>query len=757
MRTRFACLALAGLALVARPAAAQDNPFSACGPDDNVQSNGKQIKPIPERPNAYRSTLTGDVVIPCGDTTLMADEVVFEDDTHLMHATGNVLFQQADLRLFAARGEIDARTKFGTFYDAVGEARLGGPNEKSLFGTVETDVRFEAKRVEKTGPATYRISDGRFTTCMQATPRWQMTGSSGTIALDKYALLKNMVLKVKGVPLLYLPAIYYPINKEGRSTGFLLPTYGASTVLGPTFSNAFFLVLGRSQDATFYHDWYSRGGQGLGTEYRYASAPGSEGRANVLLVNTPSRPSSDGTTIASRRVYRIDGSANQLLGRGFRLFGNVNLFTDAATQQLYQDVNDSSRRDQSISGTLTGAIGRYRLLALAEQRDTYFGSTTAQRSGRAPFGSVTVGQKPIGRSRVYLGGWAEGGRIVRQNDTNDAATNRTLWRIDASPTLVAPLSNLPYLDARGTVSWRLTQWSESLDPVTGDQVPVAVTRQLVEMRADVRGPKLTRVFQTPGNSYAERFKHVIEPSLNIRFMTPFDGFDRVAKNDPGIDAIVGGDVQLAYGLANRLLARRTGGGAIREILSVSVSQTYYTKALAANADSQYQSTNPSLQAPISAFSPIRVEATTRPVDSGSANFRMEIDPTYRAVRQMDANATMHATRVQLTAGWSKRNIILGLPGFEAGGNHSLNAGTTIRTRDNRLGGSYQFNYDVRRGALLYQRILTYYNSQCCGVAFDWGSRAAPLAGFPTNHNWTVSFTLAGIGTFSNPLGSLGGR
>ena len=61
----------------------------------------------------------------------------------------------------------------------------------------------------------------------------------------------------------YVPAFYYPINKEGRSTGFLMPQYGSTTLKGFTLSNAFFWAIDRSQDATFYHDWSTKTGQGL--------------------------------------------------------------------------------------------------------------------------------------------------------------------------------------------------------------------------------------------------------------------------------------------------------------------------------------------------------------------------------------------------------------------------------------------------------------------------------------------------------------
>ena len=83
---------------------------------------------------------------------------------------------------------------------------------------------------------------------------------AGTIVLnlDHYTLLKQVVMNVKGVPLLYLPVMYYPTQKDDRATGFLLPTYGASTLRGHSIHNAFFWAINRSQDATFLHDWFSK-------------------------------------------------------------------------------------------------------------------------------------------------------------------------------------------------------------------------------------------------------------------------------------------------------------------------------------------------------------------------------------------------------------------------------------------------------------------------------------------------------------------
>ncbi len=110
-----------------------------------------------------------------------------------------------------------------------------------------------------------------------------MVSGKADLVLDDYALMKNTVLRVKGVPLMYMPIFYYPIQEDDRATGFLMPAYGNSTVRGQSISNYFFWAISRSQDATIEHDWFSKSGQAVAGEYRYILAPGSQGRANVVV------------------------------------------------------------------------------------------------------------------------------------------------------------------------------------------------------------------------------------------------------------------------------------------------------------------------------------------------------------------------------------------------------------------------------------------------------------------------------------------
>jgi hypothetical protein len=321
------------------------------------------------------------------------------------------------------------------------------------------------------------------------------------------------------------------------------------------------------------------------------------------------------------------------------------------------------------------------------------------------------------------------------------------------------------------VSWRLTRWLETYDPATGQQVPIALTRQLMTFSAKLTGPVFSRVFDTPHNGYAERFKHVIEPTFSVDRTTPFTAFDSVVKND-SVDTLVGGDTSIAYGIANRLLARRKARGApagspgiVREIVSVTIGQTYHSNSLATGYDTQYQSnsTTPGTTTPVpSPFTPLQIRAIARPTDEASAQFTMEIDPKYRAVRTLNGQGSLQSLHAQVTAGWSKRQYIPGLVGFDNpnAADHFINATTTMRTADNRFGGTYGMYYDIKDRSFINQRIVAYYNSQCCGVSFDWQSISTPLfsgVGSPSDRRFGVSFTLAGIGSFSNPLGSFGGH
>jgi hypothetical protein len=151
-----------------------------------------------------------------------------------------------------------------------------------------------------------------------------------------------------------------------------------------------------------------------------------------------------------------------------------------------------------------------------------------------------------------------------------------------------------------------------------------------------------------------------------------------------------------------------------------------------------------------------------PTDRFQADFRTEWDPTAHALRTLAANGSFRGSWLEGTAGWSQRRFIPELPGFDdpLRADHYLNAAATIRRPGNTLGGTYTFNYDLRRDSFLQQRYIAFYNAQCCGVAVEyqmWNFQGATSLAIPQDRRFNLSFSLAGIGTFSNFFGALGGQ
>src|SRR6185436_1193044 len=209
------------------------------------------------------------------------------------------------------------------------------------------------------------------------------------------------------------------------------------------------------------------------------------------------------------------------------------------------------------------------------KRDFYTDPTTAQRTGRTPQLTLNMGEKPLGHTKVYFGANAQLSGIQNQLNAADPSTNKGLWRFDAAPIIRAPLSSLSFLYADVSGSWRITHWTDSLDPVTGLREPVSITRPMTEVRANVTGPIVSKVFQKP------RFKHVIEPRVSVGWLSPFEHVNNVINNDYGVDCLVGGNTTVNYALFNRISVRRGGGtGQVREVFSTSISQSYYTVASA---------------------------------------------------------------------------------------------------------------------------------------------------------------------------------
>jgi LPS-assembly protein len=692
------------------------------------------------------------VRVDCDDTQFFAEFVEIFLDRNQIVATGNVTVVSSSSRISAERMTFDTKARTGVFYEASGWASIAERVDRNMFGTQEPDARFRGREIHKVGPKKYRIVDGAFSTCVQPTPRWELVSGSAMLELDNYALLKNSVFRVKGVPLMYLPMFYYPIEEDDRSTGFLIPIYGRSTYRGQSWGFPFFWAINRSQDATFEYDWYSKAGHQVGGEYRYVLGPGANGQLTTSIFNENAQ-TTGATATEGGRSYRIDGSMNQNLGGGLRAQARSDYFSRASTEQLYrQDVYRATQSTRTFGGSISGNWREYVLTAILNRTDVFYPDGSITADGGLPRINFSRGERRIGRSPIYFGVGSEFTTLVRSSEKNDVTIrDQGLTRLDVSPTVRLPFTRWPFLTVNSTVGWRGTYWTESLN-TSGAQVPESLRRQLFDFNARITGPVLSRIFQDAANPDGRKIKHVIEPSFTIQRVTPFDGFDEIVKLD-NIDYIVGNVTRFGYGVTNRVYSKKT---VPREVLNVGVHQSYYTDEKAAQVDQQYQNSH-NRRRP-SKFTPLALTARTSPTDKVQGDFRTEWDPTARTFLSFAGTGIVSATHVQASAGWSQqRNVPVELDLPTTTTTHYLNASVNLRTANNRLGGTYSFNYDLLRDNFLQQRYFGYYNAQCCGVLLEyqmWNFAAARVA---QDRRFNISFTLAGIGTFSNLLGAFGGQ
>jgi len=146
-----------------------------------------------------------------------------------------------------------------------------------------------------------------------------------------------------------------------------------------------------------------------------------------------------------------------------------------------------------------------------------------------------------------------------------------------------------------------------------------------------------------------------------------------------------------------------------------------------------------------------------PSDHYQSDFRTEWDYTTGTFQSIAANGVVNNANVQASGGWTlTRNIPIVIGSPVTTSSHYLQGSLTLRTTGNRLGSTYSFHYDLFRDQYLQQRYFAYYNAQCCGVLVEYQTYNIVGLSVPQDRRFNVSFTLAGIGTFSNFLGAFGG-
>jgi LPS-assembly protein len=753
-------------------------PQSALAQTPQGLSFSSQARAEQVGPNHFRLSGNVEGALEREDLKFAADQIDYYTDTRRLIATGHVVVITPDSHISADKADLDTRNRTGMFYNAfgtvsvsTGSAKIGssaGVGQSALFGGQEPIAYFYGETLERTGPDTYKITRGGFTTCVQPTPRWEAVTSTATMKVDRYAVLKNAVFKVKNVPLLYLPVMYYPIPRDDRATGFLMPVYGNSDYRGQSVSNAFFWAIDRSQDMTFVHDWMPSAGQGYGAEYRMVAGPGTDGLVRLYRLNERATADREGHSSFDMRAHTIARLPAKMSAKV-----NVDYFTDVTIQQAYQqDLYNATRQTRGYGGNLSGAWGRDSISATFQRDDMFNGDILARTSGARPRLSYRRSPTQIAGLPIYFATSTEYASLMRAEGVgSESEVEYSLSRYDLTPSIQFPFTKWPFLSVRSSLEWHNTYYTEHYD-AKGKPTDDPLYRRYLLLQSRIVGPIFSKVFQGESGNGA-RYKHLIEPEVTIARTTSFDNSQIITLDNN--DYVYGGTTRVTWGVTQRLLAKRGGAGrpaggaaagaaggatsGTQDLVSVQLSQSYYSDKKASTVDGTYGGAY--LGRAPDHWSPLALAVRTNPSQAFSATLRLEYHSRRGQFETISADGNVRVTSWLRTGGsYSQVKYGLATPDEpDVPATTYLGTQTTVGSPDGHVGGMYSLQMNAASSNLTQQRLGLHYNAQCCGVAFEYQTAALPpylvRDGLKQDRRFNLSFTLAGIGSFSNFLGAFG--
>jgi len=282
--------------------------------------------------------------------SLKADRIIMDMVPNRLDASGNVqLFKQGELYKGPALS-LKLSTMQGFFEDVTYElATING--------------RGSAKQVEFLQPQTTRLTQASYTTCPRDRPAWTL--EAGTMLVDQIreiADTQGSVLTWGGVPILPMGDISFAIS-DRRRTGFLPPSYAATTRLGLEVTAPFYWNMAPNRDMTLFPKLVGRRGVQLGTEFRYLSAQNLGTVGLEILPNDRVRGESRsmGSLVHTSRL-----SPNLSLGLNIQRVSDDDYFSDfggsllAASQRTLPATLSLNSAWQGW--TFTAAAQEYQLL-----------------------------------------------------------------------------------------------------------------------------------------------------------------------------------------------------------------------------------------------------------------------------------------------------------------------------------------------------------------------------------------------------------
>jgi LPS-assembly protein len=526
-------------------------------------------------------TLTGDVEIRFSDYVFRGDHVTFDRTSGNATAKGHVTLDGGprDMHIASTHGIYNIRSQTGKFYDVKGTtgARFRGLN---VTLTSSNPIAFAARTMEQTGPQEYVLYHGSVTSCELPHPKWRFHAAKIILRVGDSAKVYQSTFRLKGIPILYLPYASPPVEKLGRQSGFLIPTFGTSNTKGTIVGDSYYWAINRSMDATVGGEYLSKIGWMLLGDYRAKPTQSSFLNFNFFQVLTSTTvPVTVGTDTNGNPIVtnvneggediKLNGAS--MLGHDVRGVASLEYlssfvfreqFSPTFTQAVNSEVNSSAFASKSLDGySFNGYLGRYQnfqstapgnVITILHTPGTELSGVDRQIPSTPVYWSYDVAAEGLKRSEPGF------------------VTPGLVGRFDIIPTLSLPLF-LGGWTLRPAVDLRNTVYTQQDVPGPVGPVPTynVFNRRTIGASLDIRPPMLEKLFDK--ELAGRKIKHSVEAYATYRYTNGVENFGSIIRFD--FRDILSNTNEVEYGLVQRLYLKRVHGGCEPEKKILPASST----------------------------------------------------------------------------------------------------------------------------------------------------------------------------------------
>lgn len=525
---------------------------------------------------------TGNVVIEWDTTKLRAGEVRVHQRERRVQATGGVVYESDEIRATASTLELDVDDETGELNDV--EMHLAGE-----------PGRFGGTRLEKTEGRRVLLDEGYFTTCatdLGHPPDWELRGEYLDVRFDDYARMRGARLEIRGVPVFYLPYLWFP-TKQTRQSGLLPFSIGTSTNRGVVFTLPGYWAIDKHQDLTMTAVVETSARLGLDGRYRYTPSRQRWGELHAAYYNEEIRgdpkpgspavgvPDNRGSADLIHREYRRGwtGYADLLWVGDERFLREINVLDDDPAER-------DLRRTRRYTASRIGVFGTRGFTSGGLESTAY-----QDLIGNVVDDGDPATDDPVLRDTQHkpINGWLRTDRSLGPFafafDSSLASFVREKGaggeRLDLASTLALPLLTSGPLLSRAWANGRGTVYAmnerDVLDKAEQfvERLDAFPTRGVFMGGVDTR-TKLARDYAFADSERWSGLYHTLEPFTAVRY-TNLSSYADIPLFDR-LDAIDGRDVA-SYGLDSRFLLRRRPGNKDSgrspfELGRLSLSQSY---------------------------------------------------------------------------------------------------------------------------------------------------------------------------------------